>query len=81
MIYFLETSDTISDGLGFEHFDRTHLSWLVIALLIIGANCLLYRRLNPSNRTRWNKIMALLLIANELFKHTMLLIGGNFEPT
>lgn len=81
MMYFLETSGTIPTGLGFEHFDRTHLTWLVIAALIIGANCLLYRGLNASNRARWNKIMALLLIANELFKHTMLLIGGNFEPT
>lgn len=80
MTYFLETSDTIPDGLGFEHFDKTHLAWLIIASLIIAANCLIYRRLNETNRTRWNKIMALLLIANELFKHTMLLIGGNFEP-
>ena len=43
MMYFLETSGTIPTGLGFEHFDRTHLTWLVIATLIIGANCFLYR--------------------------------------
>ena len=80
MTYFLETSGTIPDGLGFEQFDMIHLTWLVIGALIIAANCLLYRKLSETNRTRWNKIMAVLLVANELFKHTMLLIGGNFEP-
>lgn len=80
MTYFLETSSTIPDGLGFEQFDMIHLTWLVIGALIIAANCLLYRKLSETNRTRWNKIMAVLLVANELFKHTMLLIGGNFEP-
>ena len=80
MKYFLETSDTIPEGMGFAHFDTTHLAWLVIAAVVITANCLLYSRLKPENRVWWNKIMAILLIANELFKHTMLLIGGNFEP-
>ena len=80
MTYFLETSGTIPDGLGFEQFDMIHLTWLVFGALIIAANCLLYRKLSETNRTRWNKIMAVLLVANELFKHTMLLIGGNFEP-
>lgn len=79
MKYFLETSDTIPEGLGFAHFDGTHLTWLAIGAVLIAANCLLYRRLKPEGRDKWNKIMAVLLIANELFKHTMLLIGGNFE--
>lgn len=80
MEYFLETSDTISEGLGFSLFGTVHLNWLVIAAVLITANCLLYRKLKPEGRIRWNKTVALLIIANELFKHTMLIIGGNFLP-
>lgn len=80
MEYFLETSDTISEGLGFSLFGTVHLNWLVIAAVLITANCLLYRKLKPEGRVRWNKTVALLIIANELFKHTMLIIGGNFLP-
>ena len=80
MEYFLETSDTISEGLGFSLFGTIHLNWLVIAAVLITANCLLYRKLKPEGRVRWNKTVALLIIGNELFKHTMLIIGGNFLP-
>ena len=80
MEYFLETSDTISEGLGFSLFGTVHLNWLVIAAVLITANCLLYRKLKPEGRVRWNKTEALLIIANELFKHTMLIIGDNFLP-
>ena len=80
MEYFLETSDTISEGLGFSLFGTVHLNWLVIAAVLITANCLLYRKLKPEGRIRWNKTVALLIRANELFKHTMLIIGGNFLP-
>ena len=79
MKYFLDTSDTIPAGMGFAHYDGTHLAWLAVGAVLIAVNCLLYRRLKSESRDKWNKIMAVLLIANELFKHTMLLIGGNFE--
>lgn len=81
MTYFLETSDTIGDGLGFQHFGPIHLCWLAAAAVIIAANCILYRKLSPAGQDRWKKVSALLIIANELFKHTMLLIGGNFTPS
>ena len=78
--YFLETSDTIVEGVGFALFGPVPLTWLAVAAVVIGLNCLAYRKMKPEGRDKWNKIMALLLIANELFKHTMLLIGGNFDP-
>ena len=80
MTYFLETSDTIIDGVGFNHFDPIHLTWLAIATAVIAINCVAYRKMKPVGRDRWNKVMALLLVVNELFKHTMLLVGGNFLP-
>lgn len=81
MKYFMDTSGTIPDGVGFSQFDGTHLTWLAVAAVIIAVNCLWYRRMGDIGRSRWNKTVALLLIANELFKMTMLFIGGRYSPS
>lgn len=80
MKHFLDTTDTIIDGVGFYQFGPVHLIWLAVAAAIIAANCVLYRKLTPTGQDRWRKVVALLIISNEVFKHTMLFIGGNFEP-
>lgn len=79
MQYFLETSGTIVKGVGFAHYDALHLGWLAAFAVIILLNCLLYRKLGEKGRGVWKKTVAILLILDELFKHAMLLIGGNFE--
>ncbi len=76
--YFLETTDTIRDNVGFSHFDLLHLTWLAAFLLIVVINCIWYRSFSETGRVRWRKIIAILLIANELFKDVMLLIGSRF---
>ena len=81
MKYFLETSDTIPDGVGFSHFDGIHLTWLIVAAAIITMNCIWYKKLGVIGRSRWNKTVAVLLIANELFKMVMLFIGGRYTPS
>ena len=80
MKYFLDTTDTIAEGVGFSLFDATHITWLAIAAVVITLNCLWFRKMDDAARSRWQKTMALLLIANELFKHIMLIIGQRFEP-
>lgn len=80
MKYFLETTETIIEGVGFQQFGPIHLAWLAIAVLIIAVNCVAYQKMKQESRVKWHKTMAILLILNELFKHTMLLIGGNFLP-
>ena len=77
--YFLETSDTIEKGLGFSHFDATHISWLCVFVITVVLNCLLYKRLSQKGREKWRKTVAVLLVADELFKMVVLLIGGNYE--
>jgi hypothetical integral membrane protein (TIGR02206 family) len=47
--------------------------------VIIAFNCLFYRRLDEKGRARWKKIVALLIVADELFKMVMLTIGGRYE--
>ena len=81
MKYFLDTSDTIVEGVGFSLFSAIHLTWLVIAAAVITVHCLWYRKMDEAGRSRWQKAMAVLLISNELFKDCMLMIGQRFEAS
>lgn len=78
MEFFLDTSEVIPDGLGFKSFDLTHLVWLAFMVVTIVLSSLHYRRLDEKGRDRWRKVVAVLLIADELFKQICLIIGGNF---
>lgn len=80
MKYFMDTAETIEEGAGFSLFGATHLTWLAVAAVVITANCLWYRKLGTVGRDRWNKTMAILLVANELIKNIFLFIGGRFLP-
>lgn len=77
--HFLETSETINDGLGFSHFSSLHFVWLMTFAVITIANCLWYRSMGDTGRNRWRKSVAVLLLADELFKVVMLVIGGNYS--
>ena len=79
MQYFLDTTGTIPSGVGWAHFDTTHFVWLAVAALTIALNCLLYRRLDEKGKSRWKKTVALLIVADEIFKMVMLTIGGRYE--
>lgn len=79
MQYFLDTVETIPDGVGFSYFDATHLIWLGIFVFAVFVNCLLYEKLGEKGRDRWQKIIAWLIVADEIFKDVMLIIGGRFE--
>ncbi len=78
MKYFLDTVGTIPDGVGFSAFGPLHLTWLCVFLLVVAANCLFYRRLGEQGRSRWKKIVAILIILDELFKMAMLTIGRRY---
>ena len=79
MEHFWHTSDTIPKGLGFSHYDGLHLGWLAAGLIVIIVCCILYRRLNDNRRSRFRKTIALLLIADELFKLIPMLVQGIFS--
>ena len=78
MQYFLDTTETIPAGVGWAHYDATHFTWLAIAAVTIALNCLLYRRLGEKGKSRWKKTVALLIVADEIFKMAMLTIGGRY---
>lgn len=79
MPYFLDTVDSVVEGVGFAHFGGLHFLWLLAFVLLTVVNCIWYRRLSDSGRSRWKKTMVVLLIADEVFKDVMLLIGGRFS--
>ena len=78
MQYFLDTVDTIPDGLGFTQYGALHLAWLIGFVAVCLLCCLWYRRLGERGRNVWKKTVALMIIGNELFKMSMLMIGGRY---
>ena len=80
MRYFLDTVDTIPSGVGFSHFGGSHIVWLLITVAVIVSNCIWYRKLSANGKQLWKKIVAILLIADEIFKVVMLLIGERYIP-
>ena len=81
MKYFLETMETIPDGLGFPLFGWLHLIWLGAFVLTVCGCCFWYCRLGTVGRKRWKITVAALLVADELFKMAILFIGGNYAWT
>lgn len=81
MKYFFETTETVAEGLGFSLFSSLHLLWLGAAIVCLVGNLLGYRRLEETGRSRWRKIIAWLLIADELFKMAILIYSGRYGFT
>lgn len=79
MTYFWETVDTIAPGLGWRHFGSFHLAVLSVFLLLGAVLCRGYCGMDTDKRRRWRRTVALLLVADELFKDFGLLYGGNFS--
>lgn len=80
MKYFLDTTQTIPDGLGFGLFDSVHILWLVAFAVLTAACCLHYRSLSEAGRGVWRKVVAVLLVADELYKQVCLIVGGRWLP-
>ena len=79
--YFFDTMETIPSGLGFPHFGWIHLVWLILfAALAVGCS-LWYSKMSAAGRKRWRFFVIVLILADELFKFVILLIGGNFSWT
>ena len=52
MKYFLETSTTIPDGVGFSHFSLCHLLWLAAFAVITITVSIIYKKANTKLRRR-----------------------------
>jgi len=81
MQYFLDTTETIPSGVGFSHYDCLHLIWLAAFIVITVLSIVAYRRFDAKKKKVWKLTIAALLIADEMFKVVMLLIGGRYLPS
>ena len=80
MKYFLETSDTIQEGLGFSHFDSLHIAWLLVFAAVTVTCCIVYRKLGEDGRKKMRYAVASLCVLDEWYMVVCLLIGGNYTP-
>lgn len=78
MEHFLDTIETIEAGQGFSLFGAQHLLSLALFVLFVVLCCRVYGAADEKKRARIRYLFAALLLADELFKHVCLLIGGNF---
>lgn len=79
MQYFLDTTGTIPDGVGFSHYDLLHITWLVLAAVFIIAVSLLYRKQDSDRRSKTRKALAAALVFDELWKMFWLTVGHRYE--
>ena len=78
MKYFLDTVDTIESNVGFAAFGELHLIWLAVFMAAVILNILLFRKLTAKGRDLWKKIVAALIVLDEIFKMVMLIIGDRY---
>ena len=76
---FLNTVETVPPGVGFSHFGALHLAGLGAFAVACVICAVWYRKMSALGRNRWKRRVAVLLIADELFKFAVLLIGGNLS--
>lgn len=79
MEYLLDISETIPAGVGFRYFEPFHLAWLAAGAGFILLCCLVYRRLGRGRR-RLQLALAAAIVADELFKLGILLVGNRWNP-
>ena len=79
MRYFMDTTETIPASVGFPHFGTIHIIWLSIFVVLAVASCLMYRKLSDKGKRIWRIVIACLLIADEVFKDVMLVLGDRFR--
>ena len=80
MKYWFDTVETIPEGVGFFHYSGIHLAWIIggVALMLLLGLC--YRSRTAERRGILRKILALAVVADEIFKMVMLTLGGRYLP-
>lgn len=76
---FLDTVETIKEGMGFNLFGKTHLMWLAAFVVATVALSIIYRKLSPKARNIMRIAVASLIISDEIYKWIFLFIGDRYE--
>jgi len=78
--YFWESYESISEGHGFGLFSLTHIAELLAALLFIVVMTIIYKKADREKREKISLWFVYLVIADEIFKHVILIAKGNWLP-
>ena len=76
---FLDTVETIKDGVGFSLFVKTHLIWLATFVILAVAVSIIYRKLSSKARNIMSVAVAILILLDEIWKWVFLFIGGTYQ--
>lgn len=76
MEYFWETTGSIKKGVGFSHFDATHLIWIAIFILTCVVCSACYRKCDEKGRKSFRFTVAGLILIDEVAKWVMLISTG-----
>lgn len=76
---FLDTVETIKEGVGFSLFDKTHLIWIFAFVVLAIVIPLIYRKLPTRARNIVRIIVASLILLDEIWKWVFLFIGNRYE--
>lgn len=79
--YFWDTEYTVPSGRGFAHFCPGHLLWLGLSLALALVLYWRFRRWGGNGRKVCLRLLAGLLIADEVFKYYIALRSGDFRPS
>ena len=78
MQYFLDTTGTIVDGVGFSQFGILHIVWMIVAAVTIIGVSRIYKAADNVKRAKIRIIVAGLVIFDEIWKMFFLAIGGRY---
>ena len=79
MQYFFDTTGTIPEGVGFQHYDALHITWLIAAVLFIAIVSAVYKKQTTEQRRKTRIALATALLLDELWKMFWLTIGHRYE--
>lgn len=79
MAYFWDTGFTVPEGVGFALFGSGHLSWLLLAAALCVVLGVKYRGWGEMERLRCRRVLAALLVLDELLKYAVTLAVGRFR--
>ena len=77
--YFWDSGFTVPDGVGFSLFGGGHLFWIALWLFLCGVLGYAYSKWSDGKRLLCRRILAILLLADELFKVISTVATGRFQ--
>ena len=76
---FLDTVETVAEGVGFAPFGKVHLLWIFAFVILTVTLSLVYRRLSQKARNIMRVVIASLILLDEIWKWVFLFIGENYQ--